>query len=401
MLNLIIKISRLLLLAFSFVCFRDKRKWVFGSYACFADNPKYLYLYLFSYSEYRQIRVIWISKTKDEYEQLKQHEIETYMRWSVKGLYHCLTSGVYIYSSYVSDINEWTIGRAYKINLWHGVGIKNIERKITRGNTANIFKEKSFIKKLGSLPFHIRPDYMLSTSPMMNKHFAACFDIPESRIVESLYPRCFLFDKPAQFINDFVSKYESEKTADIISSLKKYSYVYIYMPTWRDTHDDFFEELGFNMIELNKALEKTNSVMLLKLHPVTRSRMDLSGLSLTNIIVVDPNMDIYPVLPSTDCLITDYSSIYYDYILLKDKKVIFYIPDFDNYIRSERDLAFDYNECTVGKKIFDFDTLLEEINSQCNNGFDQNTIISAFWGSNSYSMDYLCEQLFQKIGLGA
>ena len=104
-------------------------------------------------------------------------------------------------------------------------------------------------------------------------------------------------------------------------------------------------------------------------------------------------MDIYPILPFTHCLITDYSSIYYDYILQKNKDVIFYIPDYREYIGSVRDFAFDFNECTIGEKVFSFEELLSIISSQRTIVSNQDRIMQMFWTH----CDDSAEDLFQKI----
>lgn len=54
------------------------------------------------------------------------------------------------------------------------------------------------------------------------------------------------------------------------------------------------------------------------MHPATRMNFDVIG-KCTNVILLDKSMDVYPLLPKTDVLITDYSSIYYDYILMPEK----------------------------------------------------------------------------------
>ena len=392
----LLKASQIILYAFSFLCPRNRNKWVFGSYSCFAENPKYLFLFLNNQKRSANIRTIWISKTKKEYEIVSSLGLETYMRWSLKGVFHCLTAKAFIFSSYVSDVNEWVSGRGFKINLWHGVGIKNIERKITRGKTAEIFKEKSLLKKINALPFHIRPDLLLSTSSMMNKHFSSCFDIPSERIIESIYPRCSIFEMEKEKLLSFVEKYEPIVTKTILSHISNFSYVYIYMPTWRDSQKSFLELLNLDLNKINQALADKNSVLIMKLHPVTQKEKIFENMSFSNIVIADPQIDIYPVLPFTDCLITDYSSIYYDYILLSGKRVIFYIPDYDDYIKNERDLAYDFNDFTIGEKIYDSDSLIKALSCIEKEPMNQSRIVESFWGKHKDTMFDLYDKILDR-----
>jgi CDP-glycerol glycerophosphotransferase (TagB/SpsB family) len=82
--------------------------------------------------------------------------------------------------------------------------------------------------------------------------------------------------------------------------------------------------------------------------------------SLDSIIDVSAESDIYPLLREVDILITDYSSIYFDYLLL-DRPVIFYPYDLLSYVADDRNLLFDYEAMTPGPKAFDFESLLSTL----------------------------------------
>ena len=85
---------------------------------------------------------------------------------------------------------------------------------------------------------------------------------------------------------------------------------------------------------------------------------DLSGT--TNIIQYDKTSDIYPLLGKCDLMITDYSSIFVDYLLL-DRPVVFFPFDRENYIKNERALQFDYDKVTPGRKCLTHDELEDEL----------------------------------------
>ncbi len=68
-----------------------------------------------------------------------------------------------------------------------------------------------------------------------------------------------------------------------------------------------------------------------------------------NIIFYNNSKDIYPLLSNTDLMITDYSGIFFDYLLL-NKPLIFFNYDYDEYIKYNRKLSFDYDKITPGIK---------------------------------------------------
>lgn len=81
----------------------------------------------------------------------------------------------------------------------------------------------------------------------------------------------------------------------------------------------------------------------------------LDGLS--NIALLDSTVDIYAILPYTDVLITDYSSILYDYVLMRGKDIILYLYDYEDYVR-ERDFTYPFDENVVSKRVYTFEELL-------------------------------------------
>jgi len=93
-----------------------------------------------------------------------------------------------------------------------------------------------------------------------------------------------------------------------------------------------------------------NDILLVfKFHPLMAKYCKLNDIE--SIIQYDPGADVYPVLPLCDCLISDYSSIYFDYLFV-DRPIIFFPYDYDQYTADDRRLLFNYDEMTPGKKCY-------------------------------------------------
>ena len=95
-------------------------------------------------------------------------------------------------------------------------------------------------------------------------------------------------------------------------------------------------------------------------------------------------------------LITDYSSILYDYIIMPGKDVILYLYDYEEYIR-ERDFYYPFDENVVGKRVATFEDLLKVIVEQNYKMSEQERtyILSKFWGR-TIEMDS-CKEILKRI----
>lgn len=340
-----------LLLLVSYLFPRNKKIWCFGSE--FFGNTKYLFIHMSNTR--KDIRCIWITESKNV-KKIKELGYEVYERWSLKGIWYCLIAGVYLYNSYPSNVNLYTIGRAKLVNLWHGIALKRCDRQITTGPKTKIYQSKGLINSLRYLNFRIHPDIVLSTAPAVTDNYSEAFGVAKEHFIEGMYPRCALLTQPLSDVASFVNQYESEETKKIAERLGGYEYVYVYMPTFRDSGDNFIVNSGFDFPTVNEVLKKNNRALLLKLHP--DSQLQLNN-DLDNIIMLDKNVDIYPILPFTHCLITDYSSIYFDYLLMKDKQIILFTPDKADYISKSRELVYDYDKVVLGRNATTFAQLLE------------------------------------------
>lgn len=374
---------------FSFITPRNKRKWIIGNKTGWGDNSKYLRILLENNNE--NLRLIWIAKDKSGRDLVRGKGFEAYKKWSIKGIYHALTAGAYFYSSNINDINYWVSGKVFSINMWHGVGLKKLGMK-----QSETYNPKDISTRIFTPFYYHQPSYFIGPSDMMARHFADCYNMTDKQMLKIGYPRCeyLLLDNEKR--QKFIEKYESEKIIDLIDNLKIYSKVYVYMPTFRDDQHDFIKQAGFDFKRLNNILKEKNSILMLKLHPATRIG-DVDFDNFSNLILLDKNIDIYPLLPSTDVLITDYSSIYYDYILMKDKDVILFPFDYKDYVENSRDFAFDYLTFSPGIKAWNFDELYDIIKEEPDLSFkERDKIIETFWGKNFEKPSMLIKETTKK-----
>lgn len=363
-----------LIVPIAFLMPRRKDLWVFGNKSGFADNSKYLFLY--TIRNRADIKAIWIARNKEDQKMISAMQLPCYYKWSLRGLYTCLRAGVYCFTSSSSDINYWTSIGATKINLWHGVGIKKLGLKGSMTYNPNN-KLSRFLTPDG----YERVNYFITTSDLMNTHFSECYALDKEQTRQIGYPRCdFLVEKP-EIINEYIEKYEDEAIQAVAKQIAQYSKVYVYMPTFRDDQSDYISHSGIAFQELNEMMIKNNAMFLIKLHPATRTKVTINGYS--NIMLLSKDVDIYPLLPKTNVLITDYSSIYYDYHLMAGKHIILFPFDYEDYIKNSRDLAYDYDAYTPGEKVHEWNRLKQVLMDEHSQiATNNNWVIEQFWGGN-------------------
>jgi CDP-glycerol glycerophosphotransferase (TagB/SpsB family) len=316
---------------------RDKSIWVFGSYGNkFNDNSKYLFL--FTHENYKSVKTVWISGDRNLISYLRNKGLNAHYRWSLTGIFYALRARVYFYSSYVTDINGLTGRNSIKINLWHGIPIKKIEFDITKGKLSEIFKN-NFFSKIFYFQHYIKPNFIISPSISVSKFFKTSFGIEEKSFVISGFPRNSILFWYKDKVLEFIKKYEKKEVYEIIIKIRKYSKTFIYLPTWRDDNTNFIKKSGIDFSRLNDVLKRKNNILLIKFHVNTFISTEKENFE--NIIFLNNVIDIYPILPFTDCLITDYSSIYFDYKLL-NKEIILFPFDKEEYLNN-REFYYDYD----------------------------------------------------------
>ena len=223
-------------------------------------------------------------------------------------------------------------------------------------------------------------------------------DVSEENCIVGIYPRSRLMIKGKEKAMDFITKYEPEETKAFVEKLQKYKKTYIYMPTWRNDGRDFIEQAGINWQRLNDIMKEKNELFILKLHPFTELDID-SVAKYSNIMLYPKDSDVYTVLPFIDCLITDYSSIYTDFLMM-NKEIILFVFDYEDYVKKSYEL-FEYDKYFVGKKTYTFNQLLQTIKNEedCHvPKEDYDRLMEFFWDNNRHNID-IVEEIKNRIGI--
>jgi CDP-glycerol glycerophosphotransferase (TagB/SpsB family) len=312
----------------SFVFPKSKRVIVFGAWSgkSYSDNSRFLFEHFCEF-EAEFYDCFFITKNKDVSSSLSYANNKRIIyAYSFKGLFYQLRANAFIYSSGYSDFVRCTItNRSVKINLWHGVPLKNVgyDDKIHQPQGLKyIFRDM----RNAFLPFTSNIcNYILSHNNEMSDIYRSAFR-PKDGVIVSGLPR-----------NDGLLSEVEDNNSLFLSGTQ---YI-VYTPTFRDTGAG--ELFSFSELEfINDYCSNNNFKFLIKFHPSVKMGFDAFDEFEFIIDISNYNVDLYScVLPNASILITDYSSIMFDFHLLKNS-LILYAPDVDSYLSSCRGMYFDY-----------------------------------------------------------
>jgi CDP-glycerol glycerophosphotransferase len=215
------------------------------------------------------------------------------------------------------------------IHLGHGTPLKNI---------GMLEKNLSYLKKIYYRLIRTNISHAVASSLYFKKIIAEFIGLPENKILIA-----------GQSRNDqlFVS---SDLNIKSIVRQKNAKNI-IYAPTWRQSAKiKIFPFEDFSVQEMSKFLIENKIHIFIRIHPNFQDNIKNDLLTIPNIysFPVDTYTEIMDYLNEFDLLITDYSSIYFDYLLL-NRPIIFLPYDYDSY---EKEVGFTvpYNEFTPGYK---------------------------------------------------
>lgn len=318
---------------------------VFNSFPDYTDNSYAVYRYLMNNKKYKY-KLIWIFNDKTSI--CKYQEVTAYYKFSFKAFYY-FAKAKFVFSTHgLYSFLELNQGLKL-VNLWHGMPLKTIG--------------SMDLQRDGSSP--TKADYLIATSEFFQKIMAKSFnDLPIDRVLLTGQPRNdLLFEETLFFENYGID-------------IKQFNSIGIWLPTYRQSivgdirKDGVYNENGISFLTMNELqklddfLQKSSSLLIVKLHPMDALQyVDFAHLK--NLIIIKPKEfkeQLYPLLGKCDYLLTDYSSVWIDYCILK-RPIGFVMNDIEEYKKSRGLTIENLDEKLPGTIINTFDKLTSFISN--------------------------------------
>ena len=200
-----------------------------------------------------------------------------------------------------------------------------------------------------------RWDYLISQNEYSTEIFRRAFAF-DKKILEIGYPRndVLINNNNSIFIKDIKDRLGIPLDKKVI----------LYAPTWRDNQYHMDGKYKFSMgLNIQEVLDELGEeyILLLKPHYLVTDKIDIIGYE-KQIFIFDVQQDIQELYLITDILITDYSSVMFDYSLLK-RPIIFFTYDLKQYKEEIREFYFDIFADPPGKIVLNNEQLVQAIKS--------------------------------------
>ena len=272
----------------------------------------------------------------------------------VQACFHLATSRYFIIDDYYFPIYVVKPRSGVEIiQLWHSAGALKKFGLSTEGKPFG--PSRDYLKHVN---IHGNYTKAFVSSSEVIPYFAEAFNISEERIFPLGVPRTDYF-----FAEELIEKVQFDFYARFPELVDKK--ILLYAPTFRGkSHDQAAFELPFDLGYLERELSDEYA-LIIHLHPYMAADLDLGRDGFA--YHMRDTFGIQELLAVTDLLITDYSTVFFDYSLL-GRPIIFYPYDLEDY-KNSRDFYYSYEDIIPGPMATDTISLVNLVKS---GPFDQN-----------------------------
>lgn len=324
-----------------------KKTVMFESYGGkqYSCNPRAIYEYMIDH--YKDYHLFW-SVNPHNVAFFEQQGIPYIKRFSLKWLFYVARAEYWVVNSRMPLWIPKPKHTTY-LQTWHGTPLKRLAADMDEvhmpGTNTERYK-KNFIKEAKKW------DYLISPNEYSTKIFKRAFEF-NGEMLNTGYPRNdVLYKKVDHLKNDIRQRLEIKPGKKVI----------LYAPTWRD--NEFYAK-GKYKFQLNFDIESMKKhfgdecIILLRMHYLVAENFDFNKYK-GFIHDVSSYPDIRELYIISDILITDYSSVFFDFANLK-KPIIFFTYDIENYRDTLRGFYFDLEKEAPGALVYNEKELIEEI----------------------------------------
>ncbi|MGZ8794277.1 MAG: CDP-glycerol glycerophosphotransferase family protein [Gaiellaceae bacterium] len=341
----------------SFFARRDRKVWVFGNVHGFRDSPRYMAEHVLHNEA--DIKAFWIAHDPDTAMRAKAAGLKVAMAGSpeARRIHH--RARVAFFTHGFRDLELPLLSRAYLVYLWHGTPLKRIGLDVSApGPRRQAIRLRGAARVVHWFQRRAygRVRLFVAAGELDRERFITAFDAPRQRVKPLGSPR---FD-----VIRGADAYRRVAPGDLRAELGylPHERLIVWLPTHRREYGDttWLPVLSSSGLEASLGVDSDVRI-LVKTHPnaeweVFRERLpDDSRIRLLQ----ETEVDVNALLHIADGLISDYSSVLFDYAVLR-RPIYFFAPDVERY-DSNRGLYDPYAVVTGGRNHTDWPSLLHAL----------------------------------------
>lgn len=302
-----------------------------SSYAC---SPKALYEAMCADPAYKDYKKVWMFRNPEKYAFLEKDPGTIVIKRGSTDYYKLYAQAKIWITNYLPEYGIRKRSGQIYVQTWHGTPLKRIGCDVHRKELSKAERKRTYRKyeREGQ-----SIDFLPSPSSFYSEKITSAFHLgAQAKILQVGYPR-----------NDALFQVNEDIVKGIRRKLKlpDHKKIILYAPTWRDNQHTpgvgYTYKPGVEFCRLQRKLGE-EYVILFRAHYLISSRFDFRKYDgfVYNVSDYDDINDLYM---AADLLITDYSSVFFDYAILK-RPILFYMYDYEEYREQMRDFYFGIEE---------------------------------------------------------
>lgn len=343
---------------------RDPRVWVFGNGRGFRDSPRYLVRHVAA--EHPDLQPYWIARTEAEAEDAAAAGVRVAIRGTSEARSLQRRAGAAFLCIGINDLESVQLGGSHLVMLYHGTALKRVllDAELHRLSGATpLARLAQRLYRWSLRRTYAQVDLFVAAGELARSRYLSSFGCQPSAVQILGNPR---FDVITTGVEPEGVPEDLRQRLGIAPDER----LVLWVPTWREHGDEgWLPPLDAGLVRA--ALDGTKVRLVVKPHPHSDQAVIDERLPAHPAVQVlrEGEIDINLLLHEADALVTDYSSAVYDYAI-RERPILFFAPDVDDYDQQGRGLYEPYASLTGGSFHRTWASLLEAVVESVTGGAD-------------------------------
>lgn len=314
---------------------RDPKRWVFGCGAGIGEGA--LPLYRQVQRTLPDARLTWIVSSDTQQRDAEAAGLHWVRRGSWRGFWQTLRASTIVVTHGFGDVNRFAVFGAFVVQLWHGIPLKklHLDTEVTLTTRRGLGGLLRRMYRSGGKSISM----FVAASEMVGARLQTAFGLRDGVIAPIGDPRD----------DALIASNSQDSRAAVLRALgvsDDGARLVLYAPTWRDGMSDPAVPNAEEWAAIEQWAQRHDVRLIVRAHPLGVGSYERKGAQRVHLLGTQQVGDVTPLLAAFDLVVTDYSSIAFDYSLL-GKPIVWFAPDLEQY---ERDRGFyePYESVTEG-----------------------------------------------------